>query len=112
MIGRLPGDDDLADVVRSWRDALEALEHDVRVAERMLTGPLDGDTSVPAASGAWVPPQTGGPIPDALVARARDLLRRQDVVREGLARALEQTRVGLAQLRPVDRAPVYVDISA
>ncbi|WP_268932180.1 hypothetical protein [Nocardioides okcheonensis] len=111
MIGRVPGDD-LADLVRSWQDALEALEHDVQVAERMLTGPLDADAATSAGAGAWLPPQPRGPIPDALVARARDLLRRQAVVREGLTRAIEQTRVGLAQLRPADRAPAYVDISA
>lgn len=115
MIGRLPGEDQ-DDLVRTWEDSLTRLEHDVQVAERMLTGPFDVVPTAAAGATGWQPPQLGGPVPDGLLARARDLVRRQAAVRAGLARALAQTRSDLEQLRagvPGSAAPsaLYVDIS-
>ncbi len=114
MIGRLPGEDG-DELVQAWDQALTTLERDVVVAERMLAGPLDAVPAAAAGSG-WEPPVLGGPVPRGLVARARDLVRRQSAVREGLGRALEQSRADLAQLRAGASGGVlsaaYVDISA
>lgn len=114
MIGRLPGEDGDG-LVQAWDEALSSLEHDLVLAERMLAGPLDAVAATVAGPG-WQPPLLAGPVPRGLVARARDLLRRQSLVREGLARALEQSRADLAQLRAGAtgglRSAAYVDISA
>lgn len=114
MIGRLPGKDG-NDLVQAWDEALTSLEHDLVAAEQLLAGPLDVVATSVAGPG-WVPPALGGPVPRGLVARARDLLRRQSAVREGLGRALEQSRADLAQLRSGAtggvRSAAYVDISA
>lgn len=116
MIGRLPGEDQ-DDLVRAWEDALASLEHDVQVAERMLTGPYDVVPTAAAADTGWQPPHLAGPVPSGLLVRARDLVRRQAAVRSGLARALAQTRSELGQLRAgtpgsAVRSAAYVDVSA
>ncbi|CAM3668756.1 hypothetical protein [Nocardioides zeicaulis] len=122
MIGRLPGEDqdDVHDVpdarAHAWEDVLASLERDVEAAEAMLTGPHDAAPAATAGAG-WQPPQLDGPVPDHLVARARDLLRRHAAAQAGLTRSLAQCRAELDQLRPgarggAVRSPAYVDISA
>lgn len=102
--------------MQAWHEALTSLEQDLVVAERMLAGPVDVAPDPSDGATGWQPPALGGPVPGVLVARARDLLRRQSVVREGLARALEQSRESLAQLRSGSGtavlSPAYIDISA
>lgn len=120
MIGRLPGDeqDDVHHVpdarAHAWEDVLASLERDVEAAEAMLAGPYD---AAPTATAGWQPPQLDGPVPDHLVVRARDLLRRHAAAQAGLTRSLAQCRNELDQLRPgarggAVRSPAYVDISA
>ena len=98
-----------------WEVVLDRLELDLAHAE----GLLDDPAGSPAAPEPWVVPTLSGPIPAALVGRAREIHARQRLLQEELA-----TAVGVAgrQHRFADRvssatAPstpqaVYVDVDA
>jgi hypothetical protein len=96
-----------------WEDELDRLELEVLRVERMLggAGPMPADS--------WTPPAVGGPIPDDLVARARDLLERQEragaALREALASAHRQIAFGTRVTNATTAGPsqpVYVDLHA
>jgi hypothetical protein len=102
------------ELVAAWEEVLDVLERDARVAADLAEDPRqDG---APALA-AWTPPAPGGPVPDVLVDRVRELLRLQATVRADLDRALVENRGSLADLartatsaRP--RTAAYVDVSA
>lgn len=101
------------DVIAAWEEALEVLEQDARSAVALAKDPQDAG---PVLS-AWTPPTPGGPVPEVLVDRVRELLRLQAAVREDLARAMGDTQDEIAGLHrtPVSARPgaaSYVDVSA
>lgn len=104
------GDDE---VLAAWEDALGVLERDVRTAAQLASDPTqDGPALTP-----WTPPAPGGPVPDVLLDRVRELLRLQAAVRADLDRAMGETRADLAGLARTTSSPragaaTYVDISA
>ncbi|GAA1436061.1 hypothetical protein GCM10009641_33850 [Mycobacterium cookii] len=122
MIGRSPAGDQgrggptpaAATTTVAWQRALAGLELEVRLAELLVADP----SRVPdGVRPAWTPPPVEGPVPPALREQAHDLLRRQDEVREELARALERSHQDLDRARrstPAQRphGPAYVDVSA
>lgn len=95
-----------------WETALDRLELDIINAERRLVGKHAPDPE------PWDEPQLTGPMPSDLVDRAKDLLARQDAVREQMAAALQTLRDQRDFATRVDRAtartarPVYVDLDA
>lgn len=102
-----------AEVLLAWEEALDVLEQDARSAAELVRDPQRGS----AALTAWTPPVPGGPVPDVLVDRVRELLRLQAAVRADLDRALVETRDDVAGLaRTASSAPTgaaaYVDVSA
>lgn len=115
MIGRVP--EDAEALFGVWERAIDALERDVELAERLAADPAGTlAQGVELPSGA-LPSGLDGTIPATLAERARGLLRRQDDAREQLAGALARTRADLARVRrpaSVGRAagPAYLDISA
>jgi hypothetical protein len=104
-----PGDG----LVAAWEEALDVLERNAREAAALATDPShDGPTLT-----AWTPPTPGGPLPDVLVDRVRELLQLQAAVRAELDRAVRENRADLAGLerttsaaRP--RRAAYLDVSA
>lgn len=102
------------DLVAEWEEVLDVLERDARAAAELAGDPRqDGTSTLPA----WTPPAPGGPVPDVLVDRVRELLCLQASVRADLDRAMVENRGSLAGLartassaRP--RAAAYVDVSA
>ncbi|MDR7252844.1 hypothetical protein J2X46_001829 [Nocardioides sp. BE266] len=106
----LPEGDEL---VAAWEEALDAIEQDVRSAAELARDPkATGPAVVP-----WEPPTPGGPVPEVLVDRVRELLRLQAEVSAGLVRAVDDTRTSLAGLerRAASArrgAASYVDVSA
>jgi hypothetical protein len=101
------------DLVAAWEDALDVLERDAHAAAEVATDPGRSGPAGPA----WTPPTPGGPVPDVLVDRVRELLRLQAAVRSDLGRAVGENRASLAGLerttssaRP--RTAAYVDVSA
>lgn len=96
----------------AWGDALRALELDVDLAEQMLAlGHLAQDPP-----GPWEPPAGLGPMPMALVDRARTLLDRQIAVARQVAEAADLSRrhsraVQAMRTQPPS-SPVYVDTPA
>ncbi|MDO8122154.1 hypothetical protein Q6346_12630 [Isoptericola sp. b490] len=96
----------------AWREALDALELDLVVAEEMLT--LDRIAENPPDR--WAPPSHLGPMPAALADRARAILNRQLEVSRRLAEAAALSRRQLAATRSLrgraESAPVYVDLPA
>lgn len=115
MIGRVPEDGE--ETFRAWEHALDALERDVHLAERLAADPDRVLAQGAGLPGGWVPEGLDGTIPANLVERARGLLQRQAEVREQLGGALERARADLARARrtaPAARAagPAYLDISA
>ena len=118
MTAFLVEEDRTAHLVSAWERVLDRLERDVRLSERMLAD-LEADLEAgrDAGLGTWTPPALDGPLPASLVDRARELEQRQAALREGLARALADTRAGLARVRRTAFAeatcvPAYVDVSA
>lgn len=100
------------DLVASWEEVLDVLERDAHTAAE-----LAGDPRHDGAPAAWTPPAPGGPVPDVLVDRVRELLGLQAAVRADLDRAMVENRGSLADLartaspaRP--RPAAYVDVSA
>lgn len=99
-----------------WETALDRLELDVLLAERMLADPTRVDR---LSHEPWDEPTLSGPIPADLVERALALRERQARVEAQLAQVVGDIgrqhrfadRVGRATGRDPDRA-VYVDIDA
>lgn len=102
--------------VTAWTSVLDALEAAVSEAE---AGELTPATLMhqAAALSSWAPPRMDGPIPDALVARARGINGRQ---RHALARlgaelgSLRRHRsaLGSVQAATARQLPaVYVDVA-
>lgn len=95
-----------------WETALDRLELDVILAERVLEDPT---RSLPEP---WDEPQLSGPIPESLQQRARDISERQRRVQAQLATQLAvvnrhqdfASRVEQATRRP--DVPVYLDLQA
>src|SRR5690606_7025139 len=97
--------------VQAWEAALTALELDVAQAEAALAA----DHLEPVPVERWAPPQLDGPLPFALLDRARALHERQVEVARRLGeaarlsrrhqRAAEAMRAGGAAV------PVYVDVA-
>lgn len=115
MIGRMPEDGE--ELFRAWEQAIDALERDVLLAERLAADPVGALEQGWELPSGWLPEGLDGTIPPTLAGRARDLLRRQEDARERLAGALARTRLDLTRVRrsaPVVRAagPAYLDISA
>ncbi len=109
MSAPVPGDD----LVAAWEEALDVLERDAREAAALAGDP--GNEAPPLT--AWTPPTPGGPVPDVLLDRVRELLSLQAAVRAELDRAVGENRADLAGLerstsaaRP--RPAAYVDVSA
>jgi hypothetical protein len=101
-----------SEVHADWVLALDRLEVDVLLAERLVRS-LD-----PAPLQEWRPPLLTGPMPDDLVDRATAILRRQEAVLAALTSALDLngrhqglTRRIAAVLTPGPR-PAYVDATA
>ena len=99
------------DAAAAWEATLDRLERDLELAESFLAS---GQAPTPEP---WQVPVLDGPMPDELLPRAREILRRQAAVKEALRAALSTTdrqrtlteRVSLGS-GPV--APAYVDFSA
>jgi hypothetical protein len=107
-----------AHLVVAWQAALDRLERDVSLAEKLLAHPHADLDDLEVGLDTWQPPLIDGPLPDVLLGRARDLGRRQDAVREGLTRALAGTRAAIERARRTSyaetptAAPAYLDVSA
>jgi hypothetical protein len=102
-----------AQVKLSWEVALDRLDLDVTMAERLLR------TGQQPAPEPWETPEIGGPIPAGLLPRALDIQRRQALVE----RAMRDTLASNGKHRAfADRvsaksvnglvAPAYIDLSA
>lgn len=95
-----------------WETVLDRLELDLLQSERKLANPDAPDPE------PWSAPTMPGPIPADLVDRARDILARQQEVRDKLAVAALSLRRHEDFAAKVDRAvtptgrPVYLDIEA
>lgn len=102
------------DVVAEWEEVLDVLERDARAAAELAGDPgNDGTPALPA----WTPPAPGGPVPEVLVDRVRELLCLQASVRADLDRAMVENRSSVAGLARTPssappRAAAYVDVSA
>lgn len=98
----------------AWLQALEALEVDVATAERTLAVNHLPSVDEIAVLAAWQVPAGLGPLPAALVDRARALLDRQLVAATAIGRAMTMNRRHLAAIgamNPVPASrPVYVDV--
>ena len=98
-----------------WEVVLDRLELDLAHAE----GLLDDPTGSPTPPEPWVVPTLSGPIPAALVDRAREIHARQRLLQEELARTVNAARrqhrfadrVSKATAPSADQA-VYVDVDA
>ena len=99
----------------TWDSELDRFEAELAQAERLLS---DATVLPTEADMAWEPPRALGPIPIALLDRARSLLRRQQLVCEALTDALagvgRQQRYAARVSRAVGTAqqPAYLDVSA
>ena len=101
---------------RAWTEVLDRLERDVVAHEELLRR---NNPFQPFEPEPWEPPQVNGPLPDALLPRAREIHRRQPAVKAALSRAMVAIR---AQQRRTERprhttasapaTPAYVDVSA
>ncbi|MBU4337492.1 MAG: hypothetical protein KJ548_13100 [Actinobacteria bacterium] len=98
----------------AWTSALESLELDVAVAERVLDNNHLPSVAEVAALAAWRPPADLGPLPASLADRARALLERQLATAAAIGRAMTMNRrqlAALTALRPVQAArPVFLDL--
>ena len=101
------------DATVAWEIALDRLEVDLVLAERLLH-----TLQSPADLSAWEQPPLASPLPDQLVPRAQRLALRQQHLLESLSVAMDQSRrqrdlanrVGQATTGPV--RPVYIDATA
>ena len=105
----------------AWKAELDRLEERLATAERLLVPATAIDSELLQeciSSPAWQTPTHLGPIPDALVPRARALLERQ---RETSGRLVEAMRAnnrqrgfaGKVSDATTNRAhPVYLDVQA
>jgi len=96
----------------AWESALDRLEMDVALAERLLAA-----ASEPAPPQPWEPPNLRGPMPDDLLPRARLLHERQLAATRQIALAAAATRRQVALAAKVTDTvtpdvPVYLDITA
>lgn len=95
-----------------WQTVLDRLELDLVLAERKLADPDAPDPE------PWSEPHLAGPIPGALLDRARTLLSRQQVLRDTLAvaalalRRQEQLTVRLDRAATPRVTSVYLDVDA
>jgi len=94
-----------------WAAALDRLELDIEIAERMLA---DHQSVVPPP---WSEPALRSPMPEDLVPRARLIHERQLAVAHAMTRRVSSTSRQLAltsKLRAlvIPDVPVYVDVSA
>ncbi|MFC3298260.1 hypothetical protein ACFOD8_01265 [Arthrobacter agilis] len=109
-------DSSVTPALMAWSSVLDALEAAVDEAE---AGELTPSTLVhqAAALGSWTPPRTDGPIPTALVARARGIRERQRTAIAGLAAEagmLRRHRSALGTVQAATAPPlssVYVDVT-
>jgi hypothetical protein len=99
----------------SWETELDRFETELERAELLLS---DATTLPTETDMSWEPPRALGPIPLALLDRARTLLRRQQLVCEALTDALagvgRQQRYAARVSRAVGatQQPSYLDVSA
>lgn len=94
-----------------WEAALDRLELDVALAERLLAA------SEPALPQPWEPPHVRGPLPEDLLPRARLLHERQLATARDIALAAASTRRQAALTARVSQTlppevPVYLDVTA
>ena len=96
-----------------WEAELDRLELDVLRVERVLKGLSALPTEV------WTPPSIPGQMPSDLVARAQELLDRQDRATELLGHSLAAAQRQIAYGDRVTEAtgqapaaPVYLDVDA
>ncbi len=71
--------------VAAWSAVLDRLEADVILGEVSV-----GSSQVTVELEPWLPPNGLGPIPESLVARAREIAARQAAVVTGLPSAMER----------------------
>ncbi|MBO9521604.1 MAG: hypothetical protein J7518_08715 [Nocardioidaceae bacterium] len=103
-----------ADRIRSiWETEIDRLELEVIRIERLLRG-LHAAPAEP-----WQPPAVPEPIPADLLARATDLLDRQEIARTALKDALAEAQKQVAYADRVAQVtgrsltePVYLDLEA
>ena len=101
----------------AWETALDRLELDVLVAERLVGGVGDASAPLPTLH-TWDQPTDLGPLPRDLLARAQDLAGRQQRTLLALAaagRAVRQQQV--EDRRPAPAAPpevrsAFLDVTA
>ena len=103
-----------ADFDAAWVEALAHLELDVATAEAMLDNDHLPSVSDVARLTTWQPPTGLGPLPDALLDRARALADRQREAAEAITRTMVANRRHLAVLDQMSAAPpsrpVYLDL--
>lgn len=99
------------DPTADWVAVLDRLEEHVALTERAVA-----DQVVPATQ-TWVPPADMAPMPDIFLARARNLLARQqaliDVIPSMISSTNEQRRVlhRIGDATGSATSPVYLDIA-
>lgn len=96
---------------RAWTAALDRLEQEILLAERLL------QANEPATAEAWTPPRMLGPIPMDLVSRAQSIQQRQIALQKELTLALltnrkHQSLAERAQYAPASSPPAYLDTTA
>jgi len=96
----------------AWEATLDRLEQDLLLAERFLASG-QAPTTEP-----WEVPQLDGPMPDSLLSRASEILRRQSDVKDSLREALSSNDRQRAFTDRVNLSsngltgPAYVDFTA
>lgn len=96
----------------AWQRAFDRLEQDLLQAERLAA------SAAASAADPWMAPDLPGPMPAALVGRAREIQRRQRVVLDRLHTAMAMTARERDLLHRLDSGvraalpPVYVDTRA
>ena len=97
----------------AWAAALDRLEADVELAERLVEDP-----SFPGVPEPWSPPHLEGRLPAELADRTRDLLARQERALLTVGAALQTVSRHQELVAKVDRAtrrtgaPIYLDVTA
>jgi hypothetical protein len=94
----------------AWEATLDRLEQDVVMAEQFLA------SGRPPTPEPWRVPELNGPMPDALLPRANDILGRQARIKQSLREALASNDRHRAITHRVNLSsgagPIYVDYSA
>lgn len=99
------------EVISDWADVLDRLEQHVALTEQVVS---DQIVTIPEP---WTPPTGLAPIPDVFLARARNLLARQqaliDVIPSMMEATNEQRRVvhRITEATTNARGPVYFDVA-